>query len=132
MNREIKFRAKTINEGEWVFGDLEHNPLSGITRIHSYRNGGHYQGQKEVNPDTVCQFTGLQDINGTEIYEGDILICKGKYLYRVEWATDGFFIRGKTYGGITSIKSFLPHQRKVIGNIFDNPELVKRDPNENE
>ena len=58
--------------------------------------------------------------------KGDILLCKGKYLYQVEWLTDGFMLRGKTYGGITSIKSFLPNKREVVGNIFDNPELFER------
>lgn len=79
----------------------------------------------KADPGTVGQFTGLYDKNNTEIYEGDIILCKGKHIYSVEWVSDGFIMRGKLYGGVTSIKSFLPNEREIIGNIHDNPELVK-------
>lgn len=125
MKRTIKFRAQRLDNGKWVYGDLEHNPGNKITRIHTYDSKGDYQGQHIVIPESVCQFTGLLDRNGKEIYEGDILLCKGKHLYHVDWITDGFMIRGKAYGGVASIKVFLTNQREVTGNIYDNPELLK-------
>lgn len=79
----------------------------------------------KADPVTVGQFTGLYDKNNTEIYEGDIILCKGKHIYSVEWICDGFMMRGKLYGGVTSIKSFLPNEREIIGNIHDTPELLK-------
>lgn len=145
MNRIIKFRGKRLSDGKttenWIHGSLtcdyggvNNNSIFsrdpdpdwysvGIRACQIYDPKTH--NTCAVNSETVGQFTGLLDCHGTEIYEGDILLCKGKYLYQVEWITDGFFIRGKTYGGITSIKSFRPQQRKVIGNIYDNPELLK-------
>ena len=126
--RIIKFRGKRIDNGEWVYGDLL-KPHTG-TRIVNYdesepqpsvcRADFHYHN---VDPATVGQFTGLRDKNGKEIYEGDIILCKGKHQYKVEWITDGFMMRGDRYGGITSIKSFLPIQSEIIGNIH-NPELL--------
>lgn len=127
--RQIKFRGKSLKNKKWVYGDLLRNICA--TRIVRYKETDNESGQRadwdyvEVDDSTVGQFTGLTDNNGKEIYEGDILLCKGKHLYHVDWITDGFMIRGKAYGGVASIKVFLPNQREVTGNIYDNPELLK-------
>ena len=68
--RTIKFRAKD-EKGEWHYGDLEHSPIGKFCRIHEYRNNGFYKWHADVDPDTVGQFTGLHDVDDTEIYEGD-------------------------------------------------------------
>ncbi len=125
MNRTIKFRGKRLDNGEWVYGSLAetHGKLFiGIPT--DLDNPVYTMNWHEVAPASVGQFTGLLDKNGRKIYEGDIILCKGKHQYKVEWLTDGFMMRGDRYGGITSIKSFLPIQREIIGNIHSNPELL--------
>lgn len=61
----IKFKAKSILDRTWVQGDLIHKEDGKIAIL---RNGFNVS---EVDPSTVCQFTGLKDKNGTPIYEGD-------------------------------------------------------------
>lgn len=82
MEREIKFKAKKTLDGKWIKGDLVHHKDSDNVWITDYEN----QLTSPVDPFTVCQFTGLKDCKGNEIWEGDMI--KSPYLGNVaivEW-----------------------------------------------
>ncbi len=134
MNRTIKFRGKRLDNGEWVYGDLEYNRAKNIARIHTYDEDGEYLIQHSVDPATVGQFTGLLDKNGKEIYEGDILLLNTTGLREhciVEWNSEkaGWCISLKVAGkwtlGVRTLGAWMNEADfRIQGNRFDNPELL--------
>lgn len=113
--REILFRGKRKDNGEWVFGDLEHNGKN----VPKWVNGN------EIVPESVGQFTGLTDKNGKKIFEGDI-IAKGFERYEVKWNAEqmrwGIYSDNYEVAGFTK---FSEPYFEVIGNLYDNPELLR-------
>ena len=122
--REIVFRGKRTDTGEWVYGSLI-QWKDGVTTIITETEEDHYESS--VNPDTVGQHTGLKDRNGKEIYEGDLLLSVGmvwKVVYHENLASFVLcaeYSRGNSPLG-EMIRSF---DFKIIGNIHDNPELLE-------
>lgn len=121
MKREIKFRAK--NKIGWIYGYLSYANILNKKVMCIYDGNG----DCIVDIDTIGQFTGLHDKNGNEIYEGDIiqLQCKeNKYNCLVDWNINlgawCISIDNKCLGEWLREDSFI-----VIGNIFDNPELLE-------
>ena len=130
--REILFRGKRIDNGEWVEGNYS-IMLSGRVAIQPIGRIVTY----EVLPTTVGQFTGLLDKNGNKIFEGDIVRrfnSKEQEVmrYTVKWNTDCcMFVLMSEYTYLGEYDSdftvFYGEDLEVVGNIHDNPELLKDD-----
>lgn len=166
MIREILFRGKRLDNGEWVYGDLIKNLIYDgrekeirIGDIYFEHNGDiHGRAVWKVIPETVGQFTGLTDKNGKKIFEGDIIrYCDKDCYYYPEDCTeffgkvvqecgsfgvgtqgelplelenwcgnDNFVSLWEIYWNLNCSDDGLP-MIEVIGNIYDNKELLKND-----
>jgi uncharacterized phage protein (TIGR01671 family) len=139
MNREIKFRGRRVDNKGWVYGLLHYQYETGIWQI-TCSNGWaptYYnpdEGETTVFADvdykTVGQFTGLLDKNGKEIFEGDIVTCWFPGMPNNERARQvTMFIDGCFGCGNYPLKIIDMSTVEVMGNIYDNPELLKEATN---
>lgn len=131
--REILFRGKRTDNDKWVYGnlfipDMKDTPTqicigTNVIRV-TY----------DIDPSTVGQYTGLTDKNGTRIFEGDIIKCISRFDAKdmvVIFETAEFHLvdcqRYKNYMECCGYKQFGTLETEVIGNIHDNPELLRGD-----
>lgn len=116
--REIKFRGKRFDTGVWVYGYLaDENYINDINTFDL--------SSIEVDSDTVGQYTGLNDANGKEIYEGDIVrtsVAKND-IGLVEWNCERVAFVVHMKGSAQCYR--LDKRDQIIGNIHDNPELME-------
>lgn len=145
MEDRYLFKAKRISDGEWVQGYLFDDGFEngrifiGGLVIEKY-NGTACDDWNvtgidfcEVDPSNICQCTGLKDKNGKLIWENDICDRKEEYPEIVkynngDWTLDYSYSKGKESGYCCCNLGFYALERKcveVIGNIFDNPELLE-------
>lgn len=121
--RIIKFKAKKLSDGEWVEGDLYHNVRGFECCIGQQEKKGVFV--YPVDPATVCQFTGLIDNEGMDIFEGDLLAEKRFPMYEVGYANSEF---AASYIGENTFIFKLPALSKdcvVCGSIYDRKEGEK-------
>ena len=136
--REILFRGKAINGGQWLYGHF--TEYAGTSQIWTATDDGTWNSI--VDPATVGQYTGLTDKNGVKIFEGDIVKLKnstpkGEWIAVVEfgnpnasysWSWQLKYLSGDNFN--RDVLLWVDMEEcgatcEVIGNIHDNPELLK-------
>ena len=143
------FRAKGLEDKEWRFGDFRHpidnhqdykptitiRDWDGRDKTYGYYDKGADVG---VDIDTLCQYTGMEDKNGKQIYEGDIVkfddtpynaygskyigvvtFYKGCWCVKYKWNLSKDYIYPNLYAD-----DFAEKKTEILGNIFDNPDLI--------
>ena len=132
--REILFRAKRIDNGEWVEGyytklkwcnNIIYVAIPDEAEIDS---GYSLYESYEINPETTCQYTGLKDKNGNRIWENDIVRIKNSMdegIGNIEFYGGMWYVDGEPSNSLHDIVEYDDGELEVIGNIFDNPELLK-------
>ena len=138
--KSIEFRAKKISDGEWVYGYYFKTPLTDESTDSDPKDGWYFLSGREryciankngcvyeVDPETVCQYTGLKDKHGIKVYDGDVLIKDGHWDMYVD------FIKGLFYlvsCDVVQRINWMPspislvEDREVFSNIYENPELL--------
>ena len=126
MNDRYLYRAKRIDNGEWAKGSLfAEGEITEIIRGTCNTIG--IEGV-DVNPETICQCTGLKDKNGNLVWENDVVKTNNGRLCKVFWFSSSLY-QGYDLKPIESenpapTKWDIWYDIEVIGNIFDNPELI--------
>ena len=140
--REILFRGKRTDNGEWFYGyytnaryylDKKEMHIIFEQDVEVYPHS-EFAGGEEVIPETVGQYTGLTDKNGRKIFEGDVIEFADFFDSEIHrgvayWCDFAFWLDcTETEGddeGIYSLAYISSNALEVIGNIYDNPELMK-------
>lgn len=135
--RELLFRGKKVkpsvfDETDWVYGSLIDSGNHEQVAIYPWYDGAStmsvrqlvYSRMEAVKPETVGQFIGLTDKNGKNIFEGDILDADGD-VYVCFWDEGNFEFGLKNKKESFGIAYVASPNIEILGNIYDNPELLK-------
>ena len=134
--REIKFRGKRLENGQWVYGypycwhsKRTAGRLKAFIHEVTFQDGlKTLDAQLEVDPNTVGQYTGLKDKNGKEGYESDFFKDKHGIVYKVEHDENGWiFIGGDVGYRPSEFLTNVPYSLngEFIGNIYENSKLLE-------
>ena len=138
MNREILFRGKRKDNGEWGYGYYSVDRIRKVNRFYvapiiwqTVEDGG---GGAEITPETVGQYTGIIDALGTKIFEGDIVEFEDRavdsdeiFITRgvVAFADGQFYITNRLTVEMEDLVFMGKLDGEVVGNMYDNPELME-------
>lgn len=135
MEDRYLFKAKRVDNGEWVLGVLfdgeNHCIIGQEIKFSPYQTNECKIVGYEVDRNTICQCTGLKDKNGKLIWENDIVRDEYGNFYKAFWQNDyyQFSFCAKTgvfpIGAKWNLWSFKSSEIEVVGNIFDNKELLE-------
>ncbi len=141
--RELLFRAKRRDNREWVEGLPSYGPDGKITELECLKKASGEEIPEieyiEIDPGSICQYTGLTDKNGRRIFEGDVVSDGIENLFKVTYSEVFQFhficISSKHHkdltGGISDLYTLHKNYKlEVVGNIFDNPELLEGEQEE--
>ena len=135
--RDIEFRGKRTDNGEWVYGNFVRGCDKKYAYIVEFGNEELCRNYVDVNPETIGQDTGLKDKNGTKIFDGDIVLVPYiDPIFKCAWNDtspceraivkycNGMFYVEYIESGDKFTLSAMDGYMEIIGNIYDNPELL--------
>ena len=144
MNDRYLYRAKRIDNGEWILGSLIQTSYLGSirswisseqedkARLREVSSNQAVWRAFEVRTDTICQCTGIKDKNGKLIWENDIMVAylddrfpEDATYTRVVWNNNGFCTKEQRSEDILPLDKFDQEYFEVCGNLFDNLELLE-------
>lgn len=140
--REILFKAKRIDNGEWVEGFyIAFTGKSFIFMDVAEHYCIHTLRWFEIDPKTLCQFTGLYDKNGNKIWENDIVLAFESVYSTVKFGLyheaskserthQGFYLESMDGYCFHEELGYWAKESVVVGNVFDNPELLQEEADE--
>lgn len=139
MNRQIKFRGLSISTNKWLYGDLLRNENGDIAITPPFKINMHNEcSVLEVHISTIGQCVGLTDANNNEVYEYDIITDGSKRNYVIFYSYINLCFERcpvqhyksserdrETFSQPITFENWYKIKRYVIGNIFDNPNLLE-------
>lgn len=136
MEDRYLFKAKRVDNGEWVVDGLVRYGFNGKEKYYIVPDYASDLYAMEIDPNTICQCTGLKDKNGKLIWENDIVKDEQGNLYKAFWQSNYYqfswvCVKSEIFliGTKWDLYRFKSSEIEVIGNIFDNKELLESEEN---